>query len=199
MVIRGYQGTSRRKKINKYWCDPLPDELLSRFRLVAAKITLGQFPLENLMALSEQTLNQGVYHSALVSIMDLRPQTQAAVVSYLECICNDHDIPIGDTDWALRYLLVHFIARMSQSDSDAHSELVDLMHAVGPETLDRLYQNRHLLGLDRILFLGLQYNYHQQFGDDSSEGKEILKEVLVGLNDQLRIAAYEWKSKENQP
>ncbi len=172
--------------------DQIPDQILNRFRLLAAKKTLSGISIEDIVALADQTLTEGTYHDTLLAILDTCPQTLGEITPQLQLFCDEFHIPMGDTAWALQYLLDHFIARMALQNSDPDGELVSLMHAVGPETLDRIYINQLALGLDRVLLLGMQYNYFVQIHDVPKDELESARESCIRLIPELRNAASEW-------
>jgi hypothetical protein len=142
--------------------------------------------------LAEHTFAEGVYHDALLAIVDFHSQSWAQVAAHLQRFCHDIGVPIGDTSWALQYLLDHHITRMAQPGSDPDGELVALMHAVGPKTLEHIYQDQHTLGLDRILFLGMQFNYFMQFPDVPADERESARQASIGLIPEMRDAANDW-------
>lgn len=172
--------------------DPIPDLVLNRFRFLAAKKTLSGVSTGEIVALANQTLAEGIYHDALLAILDSCPQTQAEIVPPLQLFCDDYHIPIGDPSWALHYLLSHFIARMALPDSDPEGELVSLMHAVGPDTLEHIHRNRFTLRLDRLLFLEMQYNYFVQLHGVPPYEMESVRQACVRLIPEMRDAAIEW-------
>lgn len=137
-------------------------------------------------------MKEGIYHDALMAIGDALPQTPAAIRLQLQFFCDDFLIPIGDRAWALQYLLDHFIRQMALQNSEPNGELVFLMHAVGPETLDRIYNDQQALGLDRILFLHMQYNYLSQVHDIPKDELDDAQASCIRLIPELRAAASEW-------
>jgi hypothetical protein len=172
--------------------EPIPDNILNRFRLLAARETLSRASTEEIVTLADQTMKEGIYHDALMAIGDALPQTPAAIRPQLQFFCDDFLIPIGDRAWALQYLLDHFIRQMALQNSEPNGELVFLMHAVGPETLDRIYIDQQALGLDRILFLHMQYNYLSQVHDIPKDELDAAQASCIRLIPELRAAASEW-------
>jgi hypothetical protein len=177
---------------DKCLVDKIPDHVLNRFRFLAAKKTFSGTSTEDIVALADQTLTEGIYHDALLAINDSCPQTQAEIAPQLQLFCDDYNIPIGDIAWALQYLLGHFIARMALPNSEPDGELASLMHAVGPKTLDRIYRNQQSLGLDRILLLGMQYNYFAQLHDVPPDELESARQACMHLIPEMRDAANDW-------
>lgn len=172
--------------------DQIPVHILNRFRLLAARETLSGISPADIVALADQTLGEGVYHDALLAIVDSHSQSRAEIAMHLQRFCHHIGVPIGDTSWALQYLLDHHISRMALPGSDPDGELVALMHAVGPQTLERIYQDQHTLGLERILFLGMQYNYFMQLHDIPADERESARQACIGLIPEMRDAANAW-------
>lgn len=172
--------------------DRIPVEVLNRFRFLAAKKTLSGVSTADIVALADQTLTAGFYHDTLLAMLDMCPPTQVSIAAQLQLFCDEFHIPIGDTHWALEYLLDHFITRMALPSSAPDSELSALMHAVGPEALDRIYTNQQSLGVDHLLFIGMQYNYLVQLHDIPPEELESVRHTCVHLISELRDAANDW-------
>lgn len=174
---------------------PIPDHVLDRFRILAARETLGTISTEEIVHAADQTLTEGIYHDALLAILDGNPQTHAVATPQLKRICDDFLIPMGDVAWSMQCLVRHFISRMALPNSDPDSELASLIRAVGPAAWERICKNQRALRLNRILFLEMQTNYYGQLHDVSEDEMRSAREECLSLQVELRNAAAEWMTR----
>ena len=170
----------------------MPEESLEALQFLAAVATLNYVTADEIVALADRALMDGMYHDSLLSIIDAAPKTLPEVARHLQRYCADRHIPIGDAEWALRYLIRYFIRRMATPTSDPDHELVCLMHAVGPEKLRYLYDHGDNYGFDHLLFLGMQYNYFTQLQNVPEKELEDARKECIRLAGQMRDIAIDW-------
>jgi hypothetical protein len=76
--------------------EPIPDNILNRLRLLAARETLSRASTEEVVTLADQTMKEGIYHDGLMAIADALPQTPAEIRPQLQFFCDDFLIPMGE-------------------------------------------------------------------------------------------------------
>jgi hypothetical protein len=76
--------------------EPIPDNILNRFRLLAARETLSRASTEEIVTLADQTMKEGIYHDAFMAIADALPETPAEIHPQLQFFCEDFLIPMGE-------------------------------------------------------------------------------------------------------
>jgi len=172
--------------------DIIPEDYVEKFRLLSARGTLDRISVDEIVALADDMLNASIFKTDLLAMIDCRPRTISDIYPIFEHFFVENKIPIGDKNWAIKYMLVHFIGRMADADSDPDFELCQLLGMMDSETQVELNKHDSFFGVSQLMRLGMQYNYYIQFHDVDAIELENARLICVRLASEMRTEARRW-------